>query len=72
MKGDEYQLSPPILNEKSFLIVEVSLEDEWKSFLHCFVKDDILTFASGFTNSKFRRSGLSTELRLWVINNIKI
>ena len=71
MKGDEYQLSPPILNENSFLVVKIGLEDEWQSFLHCFVKDDILTFASGFTNSKFRRRGLSTELRLWVINNIK-
>ena len=71
MKGDEYQLSPPILNENSFLIVKVSLEDEWQSFLHCVIKDNILIFASGFTNSKFRRRGLSTELRLWVINNIK-
>ena len=71
MKGDEYQLSPPILNENSFLVVKIGLEDEWQSFLHCFVNNGILTFASGFTNSKFRRRGLSTELRVWIINNIK-
>ena len=71
MKGDEYQLSPPILNENSFLVVKIGLKSEWQSFLHCFVKDDILTFATGFTKSKFRRRGLSTELRVWANNNIK-
>ena len=71
MKGDEYQLSPPILNENSFLVVKVGSNDEWQSFLHCSIKNEILHFASGFTNSKFRRRGLSTELRVWAINNIK-
>ena len=71
MKGDKYQLTPPILNDNSFLVVSIGPDNKWQSFLHCFVKDKILTFSSGFTNKMFRRKGLSTELRIWVINNIK-
>jgi hypothetical protein len=71
MKNDTYQMIPPKINDNSLIIAQINVDGEWESFLHCSIKKRILTFATGFTNIKYRRQGISTKLRLWVIANIQ-
>jgi hypothetical protein len=67
MYNDNYQMIVPILNENSFMIVHINKTDEWESFLHCYVDNGVLTFATGFTRKENRRQGLSTKLRQYAL-----
>jgi hypothetical protein len=67
MYKDNYQMIVPNLNEKSFMIVHTNKTGEWESFLHCYVDNSVLTFATGFTRKENRRQGLSTKLRQYAL-----
>lgn len=67
--GDPYQIVVPKLNDTSFMVAHVNETGDWDAFLHCYIIEDVLIFATGFTRKQNRRQGLSTKLRQYVINN---
>ena len=71
MHNDEFQMIIPNLNNNSFIVAHTSEDGRWESFLHCCVNNDTLTFATGYTKKENRRQGLSTKLRLYILNNYK-
>lgn len=66
---DPYQIVVPKLNENSFMVAHVNETGEWEAFLHCYINEDVLTFATGFTRKQNRRQCLSTKLRQYILNN---
>ena len=70
MRGDKYQMVPPKLNDNSIVVAQINENGEYEGFIHCVIKDKTLTFATGFTNENYRRKGISTKLRLWIMENI--
>ena len=70
MIGDSFQMIPPRLNDNSIIVAQVNENGEYEGFLHCSIKDKVLTFATRFTNVNYRRKGISTKLRLWIMENI--
>jgi hypothetical protein len=73
MCNSDYQMVIPKLNTSSFIVVIINEIGEWKSFLHCcyIIEQSTLIFATGYTKKEYRRQGLSTKLRLYVINEYK-
>jgi hypothetical protein len=71
MRGDKYQMEPPKLNENSIIVAQINENGEYEGFIHCVIKDKTLIFATGFTNENYRRKGISTKLRLWIMENIQ-
>jgi len=72
MRNGDYQMVIPKLNTSSFIVVIINEICEWKSFLHCYIiEQSTLIFATGYTKKEYRRQGLSTKLRLYVINEYK-
>jgi len=67
LKGDKFGMTMPKLNDTSFLVVNVGDDDEWRGLLHCLINGDVLIF-SGYTNKEYRRRGISTKLRKYVID----
>jgi hypothetical protein len=70
MYQDKFKFNSPKLNKNSFFVVKIDDDNNWLSFLHCVIRKRTLIFSFGFTNINFRRKGLSSELRIWVIENI--
>ena len=64
-----FQMIPPRLNDNSIIVAHVNENGEYEDF-HCSTKDKVLPFATGFTNVNYRRKGISTKLRLWIMENI--
>lgn len=69
MYQDPYQIIVPRLSENSFMVAHVNETGDWEAFLHCYINEGVLTFATGFTRKENRRQGLSTKLRQYVLNN---
>jgi len=70
LTGDTFGFRVPRLDSNNF-IVAYMIDNQIASFIYCVISNNILTFSTGFTNIHYRRRGLSTQLRQWIISNHK-